>query len=123
MDAQSNTNSSVNQSSASQAPRNNGDQQRRKKDGSLQPTSQQSSMTNGSQSESALRNNKSGTISQQSTAQVQHQYSAHYTGGESSTSKRPQEMSALDRLKCIQNNFRQQWHGINCEISGRPGEY
>mmetsp|Transcript_15281 Transcript_15281/g.20773 ORF Transcript_15281/g.20773 Transcript_15281/m.20773 type:complete len:141 (+) Transcript_15281:276-698(+) len=30
-------------------------------------------------------------------------------------------MSALDRLKCIQNNFRQQWHGINCEISGRPG--
>ena len=32
-------------------------------------------------------------------------------------------MSALDRLKCIQNNFRQQWHGINCEISGRPGEY
>ena len=98
MDAQSNTNSSVNQSSASQAPRNDN---RGKKDGSLQPTSQQSSMTNGSQSESALRNNKSGTISQQSTAQVQHQYSAHYTGGESSTSKRPQEMSALDRLKCI----------------------
>lgn len=32
-------------------------------------------------------------------------------------------MSALDRLKCIQNNFRQQWNGINCEISGRPGEY
>ena len=31
-------------------------------------------------------------------------------------------MSALDRLKCIQNNFRQQWHGINCEISGRPGK-
>lgn len=77
----------------------------------------------GTQSESALRNNKSGTISQQSTSQVQHQYSAHYTGGESSTNKRPQEMSALDRLKCIQNNFRQQWHGINCEISGRPGEY
>ena len=79
-------------------------------------------MTNGTQSESALRNNKSGTISQQSQAQVQHQYSAHYTGGESSTNKRPQEMSALERLKCIQNNFRQQWHGINCEISGRPGE-
>ena len=31
-------------------------------------------------------------------------------------------MSALDRLKCIQNNFRQQWNGINCEISGRPGK-
>lgn len=30
-------------------------------------------------------------------------------------------MSALDRLKCIQNNFRQQWHGISCEVSGRPG--
>jgi hypothetical protein len=30
-------------------------------------------------------------------------------------------MSALDRLKCIQNNFRQQWNGINCEVSGRPG--
>jgi len=31
-------------------------------------------------------------------------------------------MSALDRLKCIQNNFRQQWHGISCELSGRPGK-
>lgn len=30
-------------------------------------------------------------------------------------------MSALDRLKCIQNNFRQQWNGIMCESSGRPG--
>lgn len=118
-ETQSNTASSAhptNQSSASQANRN----ERRKKDGSLQPTS---ATSNGTQSESALRQNKSGTISQQSSAQqVQHQYSAHYTGGEASANKRPQEMSALDRLKCIQNNFRQQWHGINCEISGRPGE-
>ena len=32
---------------------------------------------------------------------VSHQYSAHYTGGDQSSLKRPQEMSALDRLKCI----------------------
>ena len=30
-------------------------------------------------------------------------------------------MSALDRLKHIQSNFKQNWQGINCEYSGRPG--
>lgn len=30
-------------------------------------------------------------------------------------------MSALDRLKMIQSNFKQQWKGILCESSGRPG--
>jgi hypothetical protein len=30
-------------------------------------------------------------------------------------------MSALDRLKLIQHNFKQQWRGIQCEFSGRPG--
>ena len=30
-------------------------------------------------------------------------------------------MSALDRLKHIQSNFKQHWKGINCEFSGRPG--
>lgn len=35
--------------------------------------------------------------------------------------KKPSEMSALDRLKHIQSNFKQHWKGINCEFSGRPG--
>jgi hypothetical protein len=30
-------------------------------------------------------------------------------------------MSALDRLKLIQQNFKQNWHGIQCESAGRPG--
>jgi hypothetical protein len=30
-------------------------------------------------------------------------------------------MSALDRLKHIQSNFKQHWKGINCDFSGRPG--
>jgi hypothetical protein len=30
-------------------------------------------------------------------------------------------MSALDRLKLIQSNFKQNWNGINCASSGRPG--
>lgn len=30
-------------------------------------------------------------------------------------------MSALDRLKHIQSNFKQQWKGVNCEFAGRPG--
>jgi hypothetical protein len=30
-------------------------------------------------------------------------------------------MSALDRLKLIQYNFRRNWDGIQCESSGRPG--
>lgn len=30
-------------------------------------------------------------------------------------------MSALDRLKHIQSNFKQHWKGINCEYAGRPG--
>jgi hypothetical protein len=30
-------------------------------------------------------------------------------------------MSALDRLKLIQSNFKLTWNGINCESSGRPG--
>ena len=30
-------------------------------------------------------------------------------------------MSALDRLKLIQFNFRRNWEGIQCEMSGRPG--
>ena len=92
--------------------------------GSSQAMSTQNSISNGTQSETQLRSSAKAVVNQQSstTNQVQHQYSAHYTGGESSSSKRPQEMSALDRLKCIQNNFRQQWNGINCEISGRPGK-
>ena len=35
--------------------------------------------------------------------------------------KKPSEMSALDRLKHIQSNFKQNWKGINCDYSGRPG--
>lgn len=35
--------------------------------------------------------------------------------------KKPSEMSALDRLKHIQSNFKQNWKGINCEYAGRPG--
>lgn len=35
--------------------------------------------------------------------------------------KKPSEMSALDRLKHIQSNFKQHWKGINCEFAGRPG--
>jgi hypothetical protein len=30
-------------------------------------------------------------------------------------------MSALDRLKNIQSNFKKTWTGINCEMSGRAG--
>jgi len=30
-------------------------------------------------------------------------------------------MSALDRLKLIQQNFKQTWNGISCESGGRPG--
>lgn len=30
-------------------------------------------------------------------------------------------MSALDRLKNIQSNFKKTWTGINCEVSGRAG--
>ena len=30
-------------------------------------------------------------------------------------------MSALDRLKLIQSNFKQGWQGIQCESGGRPG--
>lgn len=30
-------------------------------------------------------------------------------------------MSALDRLKSIQSNFKRTWNGIDCSISGRPG--
>jgi len=30
-------------------------------------------------------------------------------------------MSALDRLKHIQSNFKQHWKGINCDFAGRPG--
>ena len=30
-------------------------------------------------------------------------------------------MSALDRLKHIQSNFKQHWKGISCEYAGRPG--
>ena len=30
-------------------------------------------------------------------------------------------MSALDRLKHIQSNFKQHWKGISCDYSGRPG--
>ena len=30
-------------------------------------------------------------------------------------------MTALDRLKSIQSNFKRGWNGINCEFSGRPG--
>lgn len=30
-------------------------------------------------------------------------------------------MSALDRLKLIQTNFKMNWNGIACEYSGRPG--
>jgi hypothetical protein len=30
-------------------------------------------------------------------------------------------MSALDRLKNIQSNFKRTWNGINCEYSGRSG--
>lgn len=37
------------------------------------------------------------------------------------TTKKPTEMTALERLKHIQSNFKQQWMGINCEFSGRPG--
>jgi len=40
-----------------------------------------------------------------------------YTGG----SKRPGEMSALDRLKLIQANFLKNWNGVACEYTGRPG--
>jgi len=40
-----------------------------------------------------------------------------YTGG----SQKPGEMSALDRLKLIQQNFSKTWKGINCEYAGRPG--
>ena len=35
--------------------------------------------------------------------------------------KKPSEMSALDRLKHIQANFKQHWKGISCDYSGRPG--
>ena len=30
-------------------------------------------------------------------------------------------MSALDRLKNIQSNFKRNWNGIDCSISGRTG--
>ena len=30
-------------------------------------------------------------------------------------------MSALDRLKHIQSNFKQHWKGVNCDFAGRPG--
>jgi len=32
-------------------------------------------------------------------------------------------MSALDRLKNIQSNFKRSWNGIDCAISGRAGKY
>jgi len=30
-------------------------------------------------------------------------------------------MSALDRLKNIQSNFKRSWNGIDCNVSGRAG--
>lgn len=30
-------------------------------------------------------------------------------------------MSALDRLKQIQSNFKRQWNGVDCAVSGRVG--
>ena len=30
-------------------------------------------------------------------------------------------MSALDRLKSIQSNFKRTWNGVNCDFSGRAG--
>ena len=41
--------------------------------------------------------------------------------GSATAQKKPSEMSALDRLKHIQSNFKQHWKGINCEFAGRPG--
>lgn len=32
-------------------------------------------------------------------------------------------MSALDRLKNIQSNFKRTWNGIDCLSSGRPGNF
>jgi hypothetical protein len=32
-------------------------------------------------------------------------------------------MSALDRLKNIQSNFKRTWNGIVCEVSGRTGNH
>jgi len=32
-------------------------------------------------------------------------------------------MSALDRLKNIQSNFKRTWIGIDCTVSGRAGKY
>lgn len=93
--------------------------QQRKSEGLREQTIQsQSSNTRDAPNSDASQRNKSASQTNSSTS---HQYSAHYTGGEPSQNKRPQEMSALDRLKYIQNNFRQHWSGINCEISGRPG--
>jgi hypothetical protein len=44
------------------------------------------------------------------------------SSGNQQAPKRPQqEMSALDRLKQIQSNFKRQWNGIDCTISGRVG--
>ncbi len=30
-------------------------------------------------------------------------------------------MSALDRLKNIQSNFKRTWNGVDCNVSGRAG--
>ena len=80
----------------------------------MAPTSKSESTTNSTASRAKSANTGG-----------QHQYSAHYTGSsatdDSSKPRRPQDMSALDRLKLIQSNFKQNWVGIQCESGGRPG--
>jgi hypothetical protein len=81
----------------------------------LDKKSEQSNLSNSTASRT-----KSATTQQQPL-----KYSAHYTGGgaqdDSKPQRRAQDMSALDRLKLIQSNFKQKWQGIECESCGRPG--
>lgn len=113
--------------------------QKQNSEKSQNPSSQQSSTTNNrlrttAPSQSTTNSQQSSQLqnqTQQSTSASSnpaHQYSAHYTGSAQTTQKddngrprRHHEMSALDRLKLIQSNFRQSWNGIQCEFGGRPG--
>ena len=50
----------------------------------------------------------------------------NYYRSQASTTRKaqqaPKQMSALDRLKAIQTNFKRTWNGIKVEYCGRPGK-
>lgn len=84
------------------------------------PTSRTTSQINDNQYKNQYLGMKSqatdqSKVSNNSTVKTQ----ASTTQMQSSVSN--QKMSAIDRLKQVQNIFKQTWQGIHTEFTGRPG--